>query len=400
MCIFARLCFSSSFLPRSSLHPSLALDLPASRPSPIHLHSCTHPKMRWNLVLLMALALLALVQQVAAWEEGDFEIFDLVDALEKSEGSDANFYSWLGVSPKALKTEIDQAYRKKSRALHPDKIKNSKAKLKAQTKHARLSSIVAILRDDAKRERYNFFLKNGVPRWRGSAYLYSRHRPGLKGVVVFVFILASAFQYLGRYVSYIQERKRMSDMIEQYKEMLREKHQKVLEGPITGRQRRAGATPEAVTPLEEGPMYAVNQYGEEIELTLDNIQPPRVKEVLIARLPFWAVKLVLVVCPKRVRDSVLALDIFESIRPEDDQAEQDAKRKLRKAELAKKRAAKKAAQQKQSPSVSDDEEVRGISDDDDATLAARAKEEELAAARRRRRMKAPGQASLKGGRRG
>lgn len=192
----------------------------------------------------------------------------------------------------------------------------------------------------------------------------------------------------------------MSAMIEQYKEMLREKHQKVLEGPITGRQRRAGTTPEAVTPLEEGPMYAVNQYGEEIELTLDNIQPPRIKEVLIARLPFWAVKLALVVCPKSVRDRVLALDIFESIRPEDDQAEQDAKRKLRKAELAKKRAAKKAAQQKQSPSVSDEEEVRGISDDDDAALAARAKEEELAAARRRRRMKAPGQASLKGGRRG
>ncbi|KAF9935085.1 hypothetical protein BGZ75_002933 [Mortierella antarctica] len=356
--------------------------------------------MRWNLVLLMALALLALAQQVAAWEEGDFEIFDLVDALEKSEGTDANFYSWLGVSPKAPKTEIDLAYRKKSRALHPDKIKNSKAKLKAQAKYARLSSIIAILRDDAKRERYNFFLKNGVPRWRGSAYLYSRHRPGLKAVVVFVFILASAFQYLGRYVSYIQERKRMSAMIEQYKEMLREKHQKVLEGPITGRQRRAGATPEAVTPLEEGPMYAVNQYGEEIELTLDNIKPPRVKELLIARLPFWAVKLALVVCPKGVRDSVLALDIFESIRPEDDQADQDAKRKLRKAELAKKRAAKKAAQQKQSPNVSDEEEVRGISDDDDAALAARAKEEELAAARRRRRMKAPGQASLKGGRRG
>lgn len=28
----------------------------------------------------------------------DFEIFDIVDALEKAEGKDTNFYNWLGVS--------------------------------------------------------------------------------------------------------------------------------------------------------------------------------------------------------------------------------------------------------------------------------------------------------------
>ncbi|KAG0070520.1 hypothetical protein BGZ89_000451 [Linnemannia elongata] len=357
--------------------------------------------MRWNLALLMVLAVLALIQTVAAWEEGDFEIFDLVDALEKAEGSEVNFYSYIGVSPKTPKPEIERAFRKKSRTLHPDKNKGPGA----QEKYARLSSIISILRDDGKRDRYNFFLKNGVPRWRGSAYLYRRHRPGFKAVVVFLFILASGFQYLARYVGYVQERKRMTGMIDQYKEMVREQQQKTLEGPITGRQRRSGnSTPEAVTPLEEveGPMYAVNQYGEEIELTLDNVNSPKVKDLLIFRLPFWAVKLALLPCPKSVKDSVYAMSIFESIRPEGDKAEADANmRKVRKAELAKKRAAKRAAQQKQSPSVSDDEDVAyGSEEDDEAALAARAKEEELAAARRRRRMKAPGQASLKGGRRG
>ncbi|KAG0291914.1 hypothetical protein BGZ97_005751, partial [Linnemannia gamsii] len=216
-----------------------------------------------------------------------------------------------------------------------------------------------------------------------------RHRPGFKAVVVFLFILASGFQYLARYVGYVQERKRMTGMIEQYKEMVREQQQKILEGPITGRQRRSGnMTPEA--------------YGEEIELTLDNIHPPKAKDLIIARLPFWAVKLVLLPCPQSIKDSVYAMSIFESIRPEGNKAEADANmRKVRKAELAKKRAAKRAAQQKQSPNVSDDEDVAyGSDEDDEAALAARAKEEELAAARRRRRMKAPGQASLKGGRRG
>ncbi|KAF9928982.1 hypothetical protein FBU30_001987 [Linnemannia zychae] len=363
--------------------------------------------MRWNLALLMMFAILALLQTVAAWEEGDFEIFDLVDALEKAEGSDVNFYSWMGVTQKAPKAEIERAYRKKTRTLHPDKIKGKREKAEAQKKYARLSSIIAILRDDAKRERYNFFLKNGVPRWRGSAYLYRRHRPGLKSVIVFLFILASGFQYLARYVGYVQEKRKMSGMIEQYKEMVREQQQKILDGPTTGRQRRSGAsTPEIVAPMKEveGPMYAVNQYGEEIELTLDNIHPPKVKDIIIFRLPFWMVKLALIPCPKSVKDAIYGMSIFESIRPIDEDAEAEAEasmRKVRKAELAKKRAAKRAAQNKQSPNSSDDDDVMyGSDEEDEAALAARAKEEELAAARRRRRMKAPGQATLKGGRRG
>jgi hypothetical protein len=32
----------------------------------------------------------------------DFEIFDIVDALEKAEGKDTNFYNWLGVSVSVL----------------------------------------------------------------------------------------------------------------------------------------------------------------------------------------------------------------------------------------------------------------------------------------------------------
>jgi hypothetical protein len=48
---------------------------------------------------------------------GDFEIFDLVDALEKAEGPDVNFYSWMGVTQKTPKPEIERAFRKKSRTL-------------------------------------------------------------------------------------------------------------------------------------------------------------------------------------------------------------------------------------------------------------------------------------------
>ncbi|KAG0789466.1 hypothetical protein G6F16_007728 [Rhizopus arrhizus] len=141
----------------------------------------------------------------------DFEIFDIVDALEKAEGKDANFYSWLGVKPSASQTEISKAYRKLSLKWHPDK---NKGDPKAKERFARLGVIVSILRDPSKRERYNFFYKNGVPRWRGTGYLYSRFRPGLGSVVVVVMVIASGMQYIAGQVNYYQQRNRIVRFVE------------------------------------------------------------------------------------------------------------------------------------------------------------------------------------------
>jgi hypothetical protein len=50
---------------------------------------------------------------------------------------------------------------------------------------ARLGVVSTILRKKESRERYDFFYKNGVPKWRGTGYYYSRFRPGL-GVSFFL----------------------------------------------------------------------------------------------------------------------------------------------------------------------------------------------------------------------
>ncbi|KAI0036774.1 DnaJ domain-containing protein, partial [Vararia minispora EC-137] len=130
---------------------------------------------------------------VASWTKEDHEIFDLVSALEAAEGKGTTFYSWLDVSPAASTSEISKAYRKKSMQLHPDKnpgVKN------IHERFARLSVIGKILRDSEGRKRYDFFFKNGVPRWRGTGYYYARFRPGLGSVLVFLAICSSAVQYV------------------------------------------------------------------------------------------------------------------------------------------------------------------------------------------------------------
>jgi DnaJ family protein C protein 1 len=44
---------------------------------------------------------------------------------------------------------------------------------------ARLGVVATILRKKEGRKRYDFFYKNGVPKWRGTGYYYQRFRPGL-----------------------------------------------------------------------------------------------------------------------------------------------------------------------------------------------------------------------------
>jgi len=147
--------------------------------------------------LFTLFAVLATV--VFAWEKEDYEIFDLVSALEGAEGKGTTFYSWLNVSPTATTAEIAKAYRKLSMKMHPDKNPGVKS---AHQRFSRLGVISNILRNKESRKRYDFFYKNGVPKWRGTGYYYSRFRPGLGTVLVFLTASTSALQLLIQKINY------------------------------------------------------------------------------------------------------------------------------------------------------------------------------------------------------
>lgn len=147
----------------------------------------------------------------------------------------------MGVKPSASQDEIVKAYRKKSRIIHPDKAKQSliasKAKAtskpilglkpkkpgihvnkapteseiqtavkKASERYARLGVIAEILKGPG-RERYDFFLSSGFPKWRGTGYYYARFRPGLGSVLVGLFAFGGGLvHYAAMYVSWQRQR--------------------------------------------------------------------------------------------------------------------------------------------------------------------------------------------------
>jgi len=72
--------------------------------------------------LLLAAGLAAVA---AAWSKEDHEIFRLRDEVVASEGANATFYSFLAITPAATANEVNAAYRKLSRTLHPDKARSA-----------------------------------------------------------------------------------------------------------------------------------------------------------------------------------------------------------------------------------------------------------------------------------
>ncbi|KAL8954059.1 MAG: hypothetical protein Q9222_000116 [Ikaeria aurantiellina] len=153
---------------------------------------------------------------------------------------------FLGVPSSASQDDITKAHRKKSKSMHPDKAKQafvaSRAKpfpkrsdqkgkkpgvhvskppsekeirdavKSASERYARLGVIAEILKGEG-RERYDHFLANGFPRWRGTGYYYARFRPGLGSVLGGLFVIGGGLAHYGAlYLSW----KRQKEFVERY----------------------------------------------------------------------------------------------------------------------------------------------------------------------------------------
>ncbi|KKZ61007.1 hypothetical protein EMCG_04343 [[Emmonsia] crescens] len=181
----------------------------------------------------------ALLVLAAAWTKEDHEIFRLQNEVQQTEGVNVTFYDFLGVKPTVSQADLLRAFRKKSKQLHPDKAKRAfvtayKAKnLKkpgvhvskgpsereiahavklATERYARLGVVHNILKGP-ERERYDHFLRNGFPKWKGTGYYYSRFRPGLGTVLFGLFV---AFGGGAHYGALVLSWKRQREFVDRY----------------------------------------------------------------------------------------------------------------------------------------------------------------------------------------
>ena len=72
----------------------------------------------------------------------------------------------------------------------------------------RLGLIHSILRDE-RRDRYDHFLSNGFPKWRGTGYFYARFRPGLGLVLLLLVLVSVGVQYAVKLLNFRRDQARI-----------------------------------------------------------------------------------------------------------------------------------------------------------------------------------------------
>ncbi|EEB07905.1 DNAJ domain-containing protein Erj5 [Schizosaccharomyces japonicus yFS275] len=212
-----------------------------------------------------------------AWSAVDHEIFEVVDNLRSLLKNKKSFYEVLEVSPSATAKQINRAFRAKSRVYHPDKNK------KTRDIYTQLNLAVNILRKPEARKRYDHFLKNGFPKWKGTAYLYSRYRPGLGSALFVIFLGISVAHFVFIKLSAHQQRKSIQRHIDDAKNNQRNAvagtfNKKIVQVPETGRLYTVDTITGQVCVFDP-------QRNEEYLLSVDAIPKVTFSDSLLVKLP-------------------------------------------------------------------------------------------------------------------
>jgi hypothetical protein len=83
---------------------------------------------------------------------------------------------------------------------------------KATERYQRLTVVANILKGEG-RERYDHFLNNGFPTWRGTGYYYKRFRPGLGTVLLGLFLVGGGGAHYG---ALLLSWKRQREFVDRY----------------------------------------------------------------------------------------------------------------------------------------------------------------------------------------
>jgi hypothetical protein len=78
--------------------------------------------------------------------------------------------------------------------------------------YQRLTVIAEILKGPS-RERYDHFLRNGFPKWRGTGYYYARYRPGVGSVLMGMLVVMGGGMH---YFALLMGWKRRREFVERY----------------------------------------------------------------------------------------------------------------------------------------------------------------------------------------
>ncbi|KTW28965.1 hypothetical protein T552_01595 [Pneumocystis carinii B80] len=238
--------------------------------------------MKFHMYIVFLIYSACILKINAQWSNIDYEIFDIVSSLEETEGKGTTFYSFLDLKkgPDSRIDEINKAYRQKALELHPDKIKDKKFYKISQERFSKLGLIANILRNGESKERYDFFYKNGFPKWKGSGYYYSRYKPSFKFVLIILLIIFSSFQYVASKLNATRSRNRIKYYISSA--IYAARGHNMTYKSNSGRKKVINQeTGQTFIVEPDNSVYFINTDGTKWLLDVNNVPPARLKDTFI-----------------------------------------------------------------------------------------------------------------------
>ncbi len=146
----------------------------------------------------------------------DYEIYELIDRLNKLKPEHSTFYDLLQVKPSATSEEISRQFRRLSFAYHPDKTQGD---LEAKKVFTLYSGASQVLKVPESRRRYEWILNEAPPWHRSQVYLIRQFREGrgaagrsgrkevsVGGLMAFLLVLLTVTQLLLQWTRFLINR--------------------------------------------------------------------------------------------------------------------------------------------------------------------------------------------------
>jgi len=154
------------------------------------------------------LALPCLLTQVAAWDNAELDLFDLVEEVQSLHQQ--TLYEFLGLDNSCTSADVRRSYKKLALQLHPDKNDAEDAEVQFR----RLAAVYEVLKDKELRERYDQVLVEGLPNWKSTAFYFRRMRKiGLLEGLLYLMLIATGIQYCMNWAAYLERRFTISENV-------------------------------------------------------------------------------------------------------------------------------------------------------------------------------------------
>jgi len=254
--------------------------------------------MKINSFLILIIFFIIFLCKVQAWEEKDFEIFDAHDAITRLKGPDATFYNVLQVEPNASVDVLNKAYRKISLSLHPDKTTDKKDR----ELYTQINLIINILRDKNARKRYDYFLKVGVPKWRGTGYFFSRYKPSIRFAVIAIVSGICIMQILLSWTNYHTKKYRINSAKKELDVLTFQEVRKIL------RKEDVEITKEMFK--NSSPSELLTQYSQ--YYVFEEVEKPKITDIIIIKLP-WTIINSIIHFPQTIEKIKQAINEYKEL---------------------------------------------------------------------------------------